>query len=59
MKTRLILVSVILMVMGFQNGLFAQLQDEKSVTITMDLQPILQLDMETADQIEFVFDDID
>ena len=37
---------------------FAQLHDEKSVTVTMDLQPILQLDMETSDQIEFVFDDI-
>ncbi len=36
----------------------AQLQDEKNVTITMDLQPILQLDMSTPDQIDFVFDDI-
>ena len=37
---------------------FAQLQDEKNVTITMDLQPILQLNMTTADQVNFVFDDI-
>lgn len=37
---------------------FAQLQDEKDVTMTMDLQPILQLNMSTADQFEFVFDDI-
>lgn len=37
---------------------FAQLQDEKNVTITMDLQPILQLNMSTSDQIDFVFDDI-
>ena len=37
---------------------FAQLQDEKDVTITMDLQPILQLDMTTTDQLEFIFDDI-
>lgn len=36
----------------------AQLIDEKDVTITMDLQPVLQLDMTTANQIEFVFDDI-
>ena len=36
----------------------AQLIDEKDVTITMDLQPVLQLDMSTPDQIEFVFDEI-
>jgi hypothetical protein len=58
MKSKLFILGVIALVMGLHNGLFAQLQDEKSVTITMDLQPILQLDMETTDQIEFVFDDI-
>ncbi len=36
----------------------AQLLDEKDVTVTMDLQPILQLDMTTSDQLEFIFDDI-
>lgn len=36
----------------------AQLIDEKDVSVTMDLQPVLQLDMTTPDQIEFVFDDI-
>ncbi len=36
----------------------AQLIDEKDVTVTMDLQPVLQLDMTTPDQIEFVFDNI-
>ena len=36
----------------------AQLQDEKNVSITMDLQPVLQLDMTTANNIEFVFDDV-
>ncbi len=36
----------------------AQLIDEKDVTITMDLQPVLQLDMTTPNQIEFVFDEI-
>lgn len=35
---------------------FGQLQDEKNVTITMDLQPILQLEMSTPDQVDFVFD---
>jgi len=36
----------------------AQLKDEKDVTITMDLQPILQLNMSTPSQLDFVFDDI-
>jgi hypothetical protein len=36
----------------------AQLIDEKDVTVTMDLQPVLQLEMTTPNQIEFVFDDI-
>lgn len=42
----------------FASTSFAQLIDEKDVTITMDLQPILQLNMSTSDQLEFVFDDI-
>jgi len=37
---------------------FGQLIDEKNVTVTMDLQPVLQLHMTTPDQVEFVFDDI-
>jgi len=37
---------------------FGQLIDEKNVTVTMDLQPILQLNMTTSDQVDFVFDDI-
>jgi len=36
----------------------AQLIDEKDVTVTMDLQPVLQLDMTTPNQVEFVFDEI-
>ena len=36
----------------------AQLIDEKDVTITMDLQPVLQLNMTTPDNLEFVFDEI-
>lgn len=36
----------------------AQLIDEKDVTVTMDLQPVLQLDMTTPNQIEFIFDDV-
>lgn len=45
--------------MAFSANTYAQLIDEKDVTITMDLQPILQLDMTTPSQIDFVFDDID
>jgi len=37
---------------------YAQLIDEKNVTVTMDLQPILQLNMTTPDQVDFVFDEI-
>jgi hypothetical protein len=37
---------------------FGQLIDEKNVTVTMDLQPVLQLHMTTSDQVDFVFDDI-
>ncbi|MEM7160924.1 MAG: hypothetical protein AAF487_00660 [Bacteroidota bacterium] len=37
----------------------AQLIDEQDVTITMELQPVLQLDMKTPNQLEFVFDEIE
>ncbi len=37
---------------------FAQLLDEKNVTITMDLQPVLQLSLQGPDQIDFTFDNI-
>lgn len=37
---------------------FGQLVDEKDVTVTMDLQPILQLNMSTPNQVDFTFDDI-
>ncbi len=37
----------------------AQLIDEQDVTITMELQPVLQLDMQTPNQLEFVFDEIE
>jgi hypothetical protein len=37
---------------------FAQIQDEKNVTVTMELVPVLQLNMNTTDQVNFVFDEI-
>lgn len=43
---------------GMATAALAQLKDEKDVTITMDLQPILQLNMSTPSQLDFVFDDI-
>ena len=41
------------------NDAKAQLIGEKSATATMDLRPVLQLDISTGKQIEFVFDNID
>lgn len=55
MKKLVLLISIL----GFFTTVsFAQLIDEKNVTVTMDLQPVLQLHMTTPDQVDFVFDDI-
>ena len=43
---------------GFAFSANAQLIDEKDVSITLDMQPVLELEMTTPNQIEFVFDDI-
>lgn len=40
------------------NATYAQIQDEENVTITMELVPILELNMNTPDQIDFVFDEV-
>ena len=37
----------------------AQLIGQQSVTATMDLRPVLQLDITTTNQVEFVFDNIE
>jgi hypothetical protein len=42
----------------FGNKANAQIQDEQNVTITMDLQPVLQLNMNTPDEVDFTFDNI-
>lgn len=55
---KLIYSAAFLVLAGFATPAFAQLQDEKNVTITMDLQPILKLDMTTSDQVDFVFDNL-
>jgi len=43
---------------GFASTATAQLVDEKDVSITLDMQPVLELEMTTPNQIEFVFDEI-
>ena len=52
------LLLTMLALVGLVSTANAQLIDEKDVTVTLDLQPVLQLDMTTANQLEFVFDDI-
>jgi len=44
--------------LGIASNAKAQLIDETNVTITMDLQPILQLNMNGPQSIDFVFDQI-
>ena len=51
------LLSTIVLI-GFATTASAQLIDEKDVSITLDMQPVLQLDMTTPNQVEFVFDEI-
>jgi hypothetical protein len=55
MKKLSILCGALLMLGATAN---AQLQEEQNVTITMDLQPVLELEMTTARQISFQFDEI-
>ena len=43
---------------GLANVAYAQILDEQNVTVTMDLQPVLQLKLEGANQIDFTFDEI-
>ena len=50
--------AAILAAMGISSNANAQLVDESNVTITMDLQPILQLNMTGPSNIDFVFDQI-
>lgn len=48
-----------LVLFGFSPKVQAQLIGQKTTSITMDMRPVLQLDMSTAKQVEFVFDNID
>ena len=51
------LLSTVLLI-GLATTASAQLVDQKDVSITLDMQPVLELEMTTPNQIEFVFDDI-
>jgi len=51
------LLSTVILI-GLTTSASAQLIDEKDVSITLDMQPVLQLDMTTPNQIEFVFDEV-
>tara|TARA_R110002124_G_scaffold118499_5_gene275907 strand:- start:15838 stop:16608 length:771 start_codon:yes stop_codon:yes gene_type:complete len=51
------LLSTVILI-GFAFSANAQLVDQKDVSITLDMQPVLELEMTTPTQIEFVFDEI-
>lgn len=58
MKKSLLTTAIAAAFMAVAGTSYGQLQDEKNVTVTMDLQPILQLEMSTPDQVDFVFNDM-
>jgi hypothetical protein len=59
MKTKIYAAAVLgLGFLMFGNNAKAQIQDEQNVTITMDLQPVLQLNMNTPDEVNFTFNSI-
>jgi len=55
---KIIYIVCAILLITVSNTVNAQLTVENDVTITMDLQPVLQLDMSTPDQINFIFDEI-
>jgi len=55
---KVILSAAVLASLAFSNNATAQLVDEQNVTVTMDLQPILQLGMNGSSNVDFVFDQI-
>ncbi|MFT4752626.1 MAG: hypothetical protein ACI9GM_001468 [Salibacteraceae bacterium] len=60
MKLKQYILSIFIMAFGIMcTPLFAQVIGQQSVTATMDLRPVLQLDISTSNQVEFVFDNID
>ena len=55
---KIVLSAAVIAAMCISTNAKAQLVDEANVTITMDLQPILQLNMTGPSNIDFVFDQI-
>ncbi len=55
---KVILSAAVLASLAISNNAKAQLVDEQNVTVTMDLQPILQLGMNGSSNVDFVFDQI-
>ncbi len=51
------LLSTVLLI-GLATTASAQLVDQKDVSITLDMQPVLELEMTTPNQIDFIFDEI-
>ena len=60
MKTKIYAAAVLgLGLLMFGNNAKAQIQDEQNVTVTMDMQPVLQLFMTTSNQVNFTFNTIE
>lgn len=55
---KILLTLVAALGIGLGNLAYAQILDEQNVTLTMDLQPVLQLKLEGSNQIDFTFDEI-
>jgi hypothetical protein len=59
MKTKIYAAAILgLGFLMFGNNAKAQIQDEQNVTITMDLEPVLQLNMNTPSEVNFTFNSI-
>ena len=55
---KLITIGICAVAILLSTASFGQLLDEKNVVITMDLQPVLQLNLQGPDQFDFTFDEI-
>jgi len=58
MKKKIYAAALLMGAMFIGSTSYAQIQDEQNVTVTMDLQPVLQLYMTTSDQINFTFNSV-
>jgi hypothetical protein len=58
MKKIIYSVAAFICIAAFSNSASAQLTDEQNVNITLDMQPILKLDMSTSSDVNFTFNTI-